>query len=93
MPLYFSAVLSWRLLLSLDHFTVPFPQTCVLLSAPARLFELYAPRRHERQRIQAAGGTIIDGRTAGVLEPSRTIGDADVRARAGVDDAGDQAGY
>jgi len=36
---------------------------------------------HERQRIQAAGGTIIDGRTAGVLEPSRTIGDADVKQR------------
>lgn len=36
---------------------------------------------HERERIHAAGGQIIDGRTAGVLEPSRTIGDADVKQR------------
>jgi serine/threonine protein phosphatase PrpC len=43
--------------------------------------DMQASAPYEVERIKACGGTIIDGRTAGVLEPSRTIGDADVKER------------
>lgn len=43
--------------------------------------DLKASAPYERDRIRAAGGQVIDGRVAGILEPSRTIGDFDVKAR------------
>ena len=36
----------------------------------------------ERARIAAAGGTVTNGRVMGVLEPSRAIGDLDLKVRA-----------
>lgn len=35
---------------------------------------------HERQRIEAVGGVVVDGRVDG-LEPSRTLGDFDVKSQ------------
>jgi serine/threonine protein phosphatase PrpC len=43
--------------------------------------DMKASSPHERDRIRACGGQVIDGRVAGILEPSRTIGDFDVKAR------------
>lgn len=43
--------------------------------------DMKASAPYERDRIRAAGGQVIDGRVAGILEPSRTIGDFDVKAR------------
>jgi serine/threonine protein phosphatase PrpC len=37
-----------------------------------------ASAHHERERIASAGGTVTDGRVEG-LEPSRTLGDFDVK--------------
>jgi len=46
-------------------------------------FELTTPHRatdsSERARILAAGGTVVNGRVMGVLEPSRAIGDLDLK--------------
>jgi len=33
----------------------------------------------ERKRLEAAGGYVINGRAMGILEPSRTVGDLDVK--------------
>ena len=33
----------------------------------------------ERRRIEQCGGHVVDGRINGILEPSRTIGDADLK--------------
>ena len=33
----------------------------------------------EKRRIEACGGHVVDGRINGILEPSRTIGDADLK--------------
>ncbi|EER16886.1 hypothetical protein Pmar_PMAR004738 [Perkinsus marinus ATCC 50983] len=40
-----------------------------------------ASATYERRRISQAGGNVSDGRVAGVLEPSRTIGDFDVKMK------------
>ena len=38
-----------------------------------------ATGKSERRRIEAAGGFVVKGRAMGVLEPSRTLGDVDVK--------------
>ncbi|KAF4731523.1 hypothetical protein FOZ62_008691, partial [Perkinsus olseni] len=43
--------------------------------------DMKATAAYERRRISKAGGNVTDGRVAGVLEPSRTIGDFDVKMR------------
>lgn len=48
-----------------------------------RVHELTTPHRasdaSERKRIMAAGGCVVNGRVMGVLEPSRAIGDLDLK--------------
>lgn len=46
--------------------------------------DMKASAPHERQRITRAGGTVIDGRVEG-LEPSRTLGDFDVKMQVAKD--------
>jgi len=43
--------------------------------------DLKASDPGEIQRITAAGGRVVEGRVMGILEPSRTIGDFDVKER------------
>ncbi|KAF4676755.1 hypothetical protein FOL47_005176 [Perkinsus chesapeaki] len=43
--------------------------------------DMKATAPYEQRRISNAGGRVTDGRVAGVLEPSRTVGDFDVKMR------------
>ncbi|KAF4757915.1 hypothetical protein FOZ63_016122 [Perkinsus olseni] len=54
---------------------------CVLGNLLIGSRDMKATAAYERRRISKAGGNVTDGRVAGVLEPSRTIGDFDVKMR------------
>ncbi|KAF4728515.1 hypothetical protein FOZ63_011024 [Perkinsus olseni] len=54
---------------------------CVLGNLLIGSRDMKATASYERRRISKAGGNVTDGRVAGVLEPSRTIGDFDVKMR------------
>jgi len=62
---------------------VPHKNTCIGRNTTSLVWlsrDMKSCQSYERERIERAGGRVVDGRVEG-LEPSRTVGDFDVKMR------------